>query len=756
MKSYNEIRKVCENTSRLSAKIVDEFLVGYVASRHGLEKEMIRQFDPYRHVTKEFEQSWVNMFMSQYLAHRVFRKGGMIGKLLDNPVLGIFTGEERRYLEQQASVPWRFSFSVILDEPEADFFLMEDIFSGEEYLLFSPSTSEFLAAGDPLLWFNLVRFNGMCWQSYGPIGAFNSFRSDDIFFFATELDPEIEDASDVAYNIEKNPVPYMMLFAGAAYPLTFQNDEEIRYMMAEHDLDSLDTAALRKSFQTEYSNGVYRFTPREQGDNAPLPEAYYDENQKLILFTAMTARRFREMVDGVNRFGYDFPVEPFLSVNTSMVATAKKILRKEVVLNEYQDLFHVDPDPVQKKVLGEMNDFITRVLPDMNAGRDPDIGAAIRATGIPVETAIDIMNMLNEKRGIVPAAGEIEGQKKAEHYSKIYSLMDAIRRMEPWKWMYETDVFGVKIPGKNQVYFISIMGAEGLFFALSAYKGHQGLAEFLHFHENAGKVPPETIFTIPHVMISFTDREQLGKEHLDSIRISGVKFRGKGNWPLLDEIVPGFIPAFPESETLKDLLTVLNQAVTVLSKARNDRGYLFRKGDPFDAILVRTRTGHSGKEAWEDRYETFDPERGGRGFHIDYSLESRAEVLRLPVRSLVLQADLLLLPVPVMEKGRKGFFPFALLLVDRENGVVYGMEMLEPLPDLHSLYESLPQVLLEEIAKLGFRPKKIEVRSSQLFVLLKKVLDEVNCTLEQVEKMPRMDEAVHSLLEHLQSNGTHH
>jgi len=84
-----------------------------------------------------------------------------------------------------------------------------------------------------------------------------------------------------------------MLLSGAAYPLTFNKDEQIRYMMAEYDLDSLDTPALKQSFQTEYESRVYRLTHKEWGEPPHVAEAYFNENKKLILFTAMTARCFR-------------------------------------------------------------------------------------------------------------------------------------------------------------------------------------------------------------------------------------------------------------------------------------------------------------------------------------------------------------------------------------------------------------------------------------------------------------------------------
>jgi hypothetical protein len=376
---------------------------------------------------------------------------------------------------------------VITEEPEHEFFLMEDVFSEQKYLVFSPGISQLKASGNPVLWLNLLGYNGACWQSFGPIGAFNSFQPNDIYFFATELDPEISDEEDVILHIETNPLPYMMLLSGAAYPLTFHKDEQMRYMMAEYDLDKLDTAALKKDFKTEYNSGVYRFTHKKWGEPPYVAQAYFDENLKLILFTAMTTRSFRGIVKEVNALGYHFSDDPFLSVNTSMLVTTGNILQKKIVLNEYEELFHVEQDEENKKVIEEMNAFIALVLPDIHAGRMPGIAAAARKSGISIETAQDLVKVVTGKLADIPGgdvgAGDGYGtmQKPAAIYRKIYLLADDIRRMEPWKLMHETDLFGVKMPVSNRVYFISVMGAEGQFFALAAYKGYQGLNNSLIF-----------------------------------------------------------------------------------------------------------------------------------------------------------------------------------------------------------------------------------------------------------------------------------
>jgi hypothetical protein len=249
----------------------------------------------------------------------------------------------------------------------------------------------------PILWFHLIGFNGLCWQSFGPIGAYNSFSPDDIYFFATELKPGIEEEAEILQDIENNPIPYMMLLSGANYPLTFHKEDQILFVMSEYDLDSLNTPELRNSFKTEYSKGVYRFTPGKWGEHPHLAQAYFDEKLKIIMFSAMTDRGFRELVRKINNHGHHFSEIPLFRVNTSMYVTAKDILKKEMVLNEYEDLFHVESSEETKKAVDDLNAFVALVLPDINAGRKPDIEASAKKAGVDIETARDVVKMIMGK-----------------------------------------------------------------------------------------------------------------------------------------------------------------------------------------------------------------------------------------------------------------------------------------------------------------------------------------------------------------------
>lgn len=658
------------------------------------------------------------------------------------------------------------------------------MFREEEFLLFSPSIADLNASGNTMLWLNLIGYNGSCWQSYGPIGAYQSFGKDDVLFFATEHNPDIEEGWGVCADIEKNPLPYMMLLSGAAYPRTYHKEDETIYNLAEYDMFDLDTARLKRSFTSEYDSGVYRFTDNKYGEYPHFAQLYFDERMRIVLFTAMTDRGFHELIRNFNSYGYDFSESPALSVRLQMITTAEAILKRRIVVNEYFDRFKETSNPETTEAVGKLNDLMALVLPDINAGRKPDIEAAAMKAGVSIETAHELLEQVMAKFDQMPGGSPQEGnlqqpedkrKKVAEgnrgkstkdrtpaknipgggaeslpvKYSKIYSTARKIRELEPWKVLFETDLFGIEIPGTDQVYFISVMGHNMEFTAISAYKGYEGFAGFMELEQNADELPMGTIMTVPHLMLSFMDREGLMKADLDAIRQSGEGFRGKGNWPKLDEVIPGYVPVFPEGESLHDLPVLLEQILQVLLVALKEPGYLNREGDGQDEILLRKPAVRKGVIHWEDHYEDphfrIQPEH----FRVTYDGKLCATISRKKVAKAILQADMFMLPTPAKEKEGKGYFPFVLLLVDKETGMVKGMSMMVPEPDLHTMYERVGQTLLEELNKSEQRPEKVELRTELLLTLTEDALKQAWCMPVLENEMPLVEEVRKGLFEHL-------
>jgi hypothetical protein len=377
--------------------VIDEFLIYYAAVQYKLDRPMTEAFSAFRHVTNEFAKEWVNRLKAQYLAHQIFKSGGLIRKMLPHAELKKLSPTEMDFLEQHARQPWRFCFSIILENPAKDFFKMEDILTGEQFLLCSPGTSDINKSQATSVWFNLIAFNGACWQSFGPIGAYKSFEPDDIFFFATELDRRIETVEDIVRNIDKNPLPYMMLLSGANLPITVHKQDQMVMTYSEYPVEKFDTLLLKKSFTSEFSHGVYRLSLKKWDGHPHFAQIYFDENKNIVLLAASTDRGFLALVNALNRFGYQFSEEPDIRVNMSMLITSEKILRKKIRLNAYDKLFKIESSPEDTELMENMNVFMSLIIPDINAGRTPDIEKLAAKAGVDVETARNLVKNLIKK-----------------------------------------------------------------------------------------------------------------------------------------------------------------------------------------------------------------------------------------------------------------------------------------------------------------------------------------------------------------------
>jgi hypothetical protein len=258
-----------------------------------------------------------------------------------------------------------------------------------------------------MLWFNLIGYNGSCWQTYGPIGSYQAFGPDDIFFFASELNSRIETDEDVVTDIDKNPVPYMMLVSGSAFPQTIFRSEPVIYHQASFYAQMPDMETMKKKFKIEYSDKVYRLQLKRWGGPPHFSTAYYDEREKLMLLGAMTDRGYAALVNALKPFYTSVPDDPYIRVTLPMVTLSGKILKKEIKLDPYEELFYSPPAPDQQKHTDKLNHLISLALPYINEGREPDIEAIAKLSGFDTDTAKDILGQVtNSMRTMQQRMGE--------------------------------------------------------------------------------------------------------------------------------------------------------------------------------------------------------------------------------------------------------------------------------------------------------------------------------------------------------------
>lgn len=398
MKDYTIIKQKCDESTAIAAKVIDEYIIYFAASRNNLQKRMEQDFARFRHITRSFPEELTNRLKAQYLAHKVFRKNGLINKLLGHPDLKRLSALEIRFLQFQAEHPWKFSFSVIIDNPADNFYMMEDVFTSEQYLLYSPGVTDTLGDFKPQLWFNTIGFNGECWQSYGVIASYQSFCPDDIYFFATEVNRSLSDEMDLLRHLEDDPLPYMMLISGQRMPLIVHNDDQLVHAVSEYEPESFDNVRLQDDFVAEFNDGVYRLALKDWDGPPHHSIAFYDEHTNTLLVSAMTDSGYTALAGKLNSLGYDVSPEPFVRVGLPMVSTAESILRRKINLLHFEDHFIKESTPRDKENLNRINKVIEMIIPEINAGRVPDPEKLASLAGTDVETVNNIIEQLRRKK----------------------------------------------------------------------------------------------------------------------------------------------------------------------------------------------------------------------------------------------------------------------------------------------------------------------------------------------------------------------
>ncbi|HNR08446.1 MAG TPA: hypothetical protein PKM27_14095 [Saprospiraceae bacterium] len=392
MPDYEKLKRLCEEASSISRTVIDDFLVYYAAFRDKQDREFDVRIERFRAMEKKMPAAWTPSVKMQYIGHRLFKQGGLIHKYLRSEDLKNREAEELNFLQELSASPWKFSFSVILDHPAPDFYEMEDVFRGEQYLLYSPAVTQTLSDHPVSLWFNLIFYNGSCWQTYGPLTGLQSYGPDDIFFYATELNESIDSDEELLEDVEKNPVPYMMLMSGSTHPILLQSGYEAVLIKGEAPLTGFDFQTMKNDFRIQFDSGVFKLSHKTLSDPPHLAEVYYDEKESVLHASAMTDYGYHELIGCLNGYGIDFPIEPDIRIHPSLLDLIRKLLNKKVNLFPYNHLFEEKKSPESEEFLAKLNQVLSMALPEINAGRKPDAEALARKLDLDPETVRDILD----------------------------------------------------------------------------------------------------------------------------------------------------------------------------------------------------------------------------------------------------------------------------------------------------------------------------------------------------------------------------
>ncbi len=314
----------------------------------------------------------------------------------------------------------------------------------------------------------------------------------------------------------------------------------------------------------------------------------------------------------------------------------------------------------------------------------------------------------------------------------LYEAAIRIKDVAPWTWMVETDVFGVQNPETGDLGFVSVMGIRGEHFAVSLYLGAKGLFGFWEFEENSEDMSPDRLLEIPQLQLSFEDRDELQNQERAFIKTLGLKFRGKKAWPTFRSFRAGFMPWHLEAEEVRFLTHALHQLAEVAPRFKADPD-LF---DPSDSEQYLVRVP-SAKDAaiWEEQVMTvLPPEPTSIQLLMDPQLLAKLKLIK--PKNSKLEIDLCMFHAPVRGEGDRPYFPYILLMVDVQSGMVLCHEMFQPLPSLEEMWGKVPLTVAQTLASASFVPKEISVSSGLVFQLLQPFAKSLNIKLKTAPFLP--------------------
>jgi len=329
-----------------------------------------------------------------------------------------------------------------------------------------------------------------------------------------------------------------------------------------------------------------------------------------------------------------------------------------------------------------------------------------------------------------------ENLPNLEEWRRLYDVVKQVKEIAPWQWMEETDIFGVQNPETDELGFVSVMGMLGEHHAVSVYRGSEGLTGFWRLQEAGSSISPEFLLEVPQLQASFENREELHKKDRETIKKIGLKFRGKHAWPLFRSYRPGFFPWFVEAEEACFLRYALEQTVEVALRFK-DNPLLLEPPDD-GSYLVRVPCQDGDTLIWEDRIMPMPPPEP-KSISIAMDVQMLEALKRMPKTGHEIEIDFFMFPSPIHEKGVRPFFPYMLLMVAAQSGMIIGQEVLRPDPSLEAMWGLVPANVVSQLAQLKIVPKKIRVRSELLFQLLQPLAEELGLKLKQSRRLKNLD-----------------
>ena len=344
-------------------------------------------------------------------------------------------------------------------------------------------------------------------------------------------------------------------------------------------------------------------------------------------------------------------------------------------------------------------------------------------------------------------------QAMALKWRPLYEAADQIKELAPWQWMQESDIFGVQNPETGEIGFVSVMGMLGEHLSIGVYLGADAIHQFWALEDIAGSADEwemaSRLFVIPQMQASYENRDMVEKEDAGIMRKLKLKYSGRSAYPVFRSIQPGCLPWFLDMDQIPFLTHILEQTLDVASRYEEDESLLYPDGVGDDEMyLLRVPSEQDGEIIWRDEITPI-PAPIIHNISIDIDIAAYETLQDVPRVGNSVEIDLFMLMSPVEEKwSKRPYFPFTLLIVDADSGMILSHDLLSPLPSLDDMYRKVPQKVIDLLLSNNMLPYEIHTQSHVLTTLLSPLFEELDTPVMERPSLPMVNEAKAAMFKH--------
>ena len=267
---------------------------------------------------------------------------------------------------------------------------------------------------------------------------------------------------------------------------------------------------------------------------------------------------------------------------------------------------------------------------------------------------------------------------------------------KPWEQLANEDVLVVNDPlGRFKGYCVAL-GDGGVAYGLGVYLGDRGLLNYLATmtseDEPCGVEALERGLTLSAVL---GDREELGNGERKGMRDLGLRYRGRGRWPIFRSVIPGHWPWYVNADEARFLTIALDNVRDVAERTGQGVLDLYAGRDPGEVLTRSVRCG-----VWRDEWEPLRPPALPVADHRGDTDRLRSISWSTPVGAAVWEVTASYIPTGAQDgRGTRPYLPTLVMVVEGSSGLILTVRMLGRVPSVLERQEPVLE-LLEQADRL--------------------------------------------------------